>query len=474
MRVKLCHTMCEVIEMDTSVKVTYGDKVIGIITEYEDIVLNKRKTLSYWYFNDQDEHDEKLALEVFRYVFEKLLHWTPEMVYECKDPSILSVMHLTHLYKHKIHPPKSSGYTNGFMYIATKLYPNIYKEDIRGETLSVYKKVLAGEIEKIPKNFFDGQHGIFKLAICLQHIMTDYMTFTSPEGIYETFANPSISKVLDQYKLKVPSERFFETPVDFVHFAMPTQYKDDVCFSYAKMLYYKNRLKEGGNKQHIQKYIEYINCKIEENPMRDTLNNFIWDAVTSVFHCFVYGILPHEEMFGGDGNMTDIMKNIEKKGQNVKTDPDDEDLEYDFSDRNTLYYLMFDERIDFLLDKYRIRDMVRAVSTNYIDAIDKLLAGDNRDVVVYEYASKMFAKQDPKPYKPLPMIMRKYIAALRGSMDMKDVVGCKDDYKACLVYLKKYVVDYDKEFRDKPFKSLLNDKAFLAKYKLDAVSEYKI
>lgn len=156
-------------------KVTYDDKIIGIITEYEAILLGKRKTFTYWYFNGNQQHDEAIALEVFRYAFEKLLHWSPATVFKRCNWQMLQTMHLGNLYKYKICPPKGgmSDRVTCSAYIASKLYPKQYKLGIRETILEAYKNALDGDIDRIPKNLFDDPDGIVKLGVCLQYILTD-------------------------------------------------------------------------------------------------------------------------------------------------------------------------------------------------------------------------------------------------------------------------------------------------------------
>ena len=43
------------------------------ISEYEMVILGNKAHMSYWCCTGVPEYDEKLALEVFRYAFEKLL-----------------------------------------------------------------------------------------------------------------------------------------------------------------------------------------------------------------------------------------------------------------------------------------------------------------------------------------------------------------------------------------------------------------
>ncbi|WP_155242958.1 hypothetical protein [Dorea longicatena] len=50
---------------------------MGLLMEYEDILLKKRKDFSATYIGQNAS--QKDIKELFQYVFENLLEWTPEM-----------------------------------------------------------------------------------------------------------------------------------------------------------------------------------------------------------------------------------------------------------------------------------------------------------------------------------------------------------------------------------------------------------
>lgn len=424
-------------------RITQNDRFIGIVTEYEEILLGKRKSFSYWYFNNVPEHDEPIALEAFRYAFENLLHWTPEMVYDCNDSTILVKMHLSHLYRQKIRPEKESkmNHASTFQYIAKKLYPNVYKNDIRRETLSVYKSVLDKQLTKIPKNMFEESDGLTKLAICLQYIVFEKMLFNSVVDMYDAFSEVTINSKLHNYKLLAPSRRYFETPVDFLHFSLPTRLKNDDCYIYAKRRYCQNRILVSKGTTPIRSYKEFLMGDREKDPFHDGLGTPLIDNINPAFTHFLNVLLPKD-------------KELCKKYNN-------------FKDRVDIYDLMFDEDIDFILDKYGMRRVLTEISPNLIEALNSMLTPEERDTSYYLFVKDMFI---PNPdYRLIPQVARKYLAALGGYREVE--ITSEEDYQICLVLVFRHLVKDDKEFNKKTGKELRRNKEFLTKYKLYEYSQ---
>ena len=64
---------------------------MGLLMEYEDILLKKRKDFSATYIGQNAS--QKDIKELFQYVFENLLEWTPEMARD-----YLTILHFQNKY----------------------------------------------------------------------------------------------------------------------------------------------------------------------------------------------------------------------------------------------------------------------------------------------------------------------------------------------------------------------------------------
>ena len=65
---------------------------IGLLMEYEEILLKKRKDFTSSYMGKATL--QKSACSVFRFAFEDILGWTPEMVRDYTTPELMNILHL--------------------------------------------------------------------------------------------------------------------------------------------------------------------------------------------------------------------------------------------------------------------------------------------------------------------------------------------------------------------------------------------
>ncbi len=466
--------------MVITMKITYNDRILGIISEYEDIILGKRKTLSYWYFNNNKEHDEEIALAVFKYAFEKLLHWTPQMIYECNDMDIIVQMHLSHLYKYKIKPVhlETNDNLTFFQFIAKKLYPDVFGEDIRQETLNIYIAVLDGRSEKIPKNMFDGSNGLLKLAICLQYLLSEKLKYKTIEEMYSAFSMPDINNTLSEYKILIPFQRYFETPIDFLHFALPSKYKNRAYYLVFKRRYCNARVFSGSYKRYISEYYELIKGKREGDIFCDDLGSPYPDSVITCFTHFLHIFLPNDMLLEEYDPKYNVDRDLEFSNVGAYKNEHLEEImeEYNncrFKEAYELYDLMASERADFILDKYCLRDVFLALSDNYVSAFDGLLAENERDAFAYDYAFEKCKRRPPSNYKPISLLVRHYLALLDSDVPqerVRNVITTKKELFECLLCIKENYWPYDMQFGEyDSFEELLVNVDFLNKYKLAEV-----
>ncbi len=423
----------------------FNERVQGFIAEYEAVLLGRKSHLSYWYCSGIPLYDEKMALEVIRYAFEELLKWTPEMIYECKDIALLDRMRLHQIYKTKIIHAKDR-YCTCFQLIAAKLYPSKFKIDTVTSVIEIYKRVLDGELERLPRNIFNTEDGIMKLGYCVRYILTEKIMYSSVRELYDRFSSIGINTELDSFKLLKIYPLFFETPVDMLHYCLPKSLRDDEYYQKSKKKYISIKLSMGAKRIYIREYRAFLYCKTDIEPMRDDAGNYKVEHIRSVFYYVINTLLPKDPIIVQD--------------------------EYDFNDRNTLYMIFTRDDIDFILDKYRILEMVRAVSDNYVDAADMLLSGDERDEDCYRYASRIFETNHRTDYVPLPMIVRQYIAVLNKQGKASDVIKNKEDLNTCLYYLTRHILPYNEKYKGRPLSDLLNDSSFVENYCLNDVIHY--
>ena len=262
---------------------SYEDRLKGYIAEYEDVLLGKKNRLSYCYCTGNPVYDEKLSLEVMRYAFEKLLKWTPEMLNECTDETIIYKMKLYYMYKKKISHPSDGAHTI-YNVIASKLYPDKIKLDKASVIINVYKDVLSGTANCFPRRFFHYEDGILRLGYCFRYALTELIEFSSVQELYDMFCLPGINAELDRIKLLSIYPLFFETPVDMLHYCLPKSLRDEEYYQVCKRKYLKRRLFHGVARVYLKQYHNYLYCRQQINPMIDPKGNYKVNFSRTIFY----------------------------------------------------------------------------------------------------------------------------------------------------------------------------------------------
>ncbi len=207
---------------------------IGLIMEYEDILLGKRKEFSPEYVGKNTI--AKDIREFLKYVYEDLLHWTPQMIRDYNNAELVKSLYLTKAIK-KIPFPSELSADEDFFYVAKFLYPDIIRCSKKHLTLRVYERVLSGDLVKYPKKFFSDADGELNLNICFQYAVSQNLQVKSIEELYAYFSNKEQGiAFLKEARLYNPYVNYYEYPIDILHESLPSQQKN--------MLFYMNeRLK---------------------------------------------------------------------------------------------------------------------------------------------------------------------------------------------------------------------------------------
>lgn len=206
----------------------------NIIIEYEKLLKKEQGVnISASYFCYTKDNNHKLALNLFRYVIEDILKWTPCDVDKKLDIKIIKDLHLLLPYKYLIFPEELNK-RKDCNYVAHLLYPEVVPYNIRTVVLNSYKKILDEENGKLSKNFFLGTEGELRACICLQFILQEYLLFSSIEEIYYFFSTPNAMRSLRQYRLSGICNDLFESPLEFVHCALPAAQKNELYYHFYK------------------------------------------------------------------------------------------------------------------------------------------------------------------------------------------------------------------------------------------------
>lgn len=197
---------------------------MGILNEYEEVLIGNRKKISSHYFAFDKKGNERVAVGVIRYAVEKLLGWSPENAVQLLNQNYIHFMKLDQMIKYIAFPSDVSKEDTD--YILYLLYPKLINYDIQKYTLRVYKDVLNND-GRYPKDYMYGYLGMLRAKICLQYSIKNNCIFKSADELYKFFASRDCIKYLKKHKLYQLYVNFYETPLEYMHDSMPTSVRDN-------------------------------------------------------------------------------------------------------------------------------------------------------------------------------------------------------------------------------------------------------
>ncbi|MFR6386616.1 MAG: hypothetical protein ACLUN4_13435 [Lachnospiraceae bacterium] len=214
---------------------------IGILTEYEQILIGNRKEFSQTYLpRVQNSNDLR---KVLRYITEGILHWTPQQTKTFLTPKVVERLHMKRLIKLIKFPPELDPETDLF-YVACFMYPGQISFNKRQRVLLVYEKVLQGELIKFPKEFFLLGYAEYNIHVCIQYALNHYTCFHSMEELYAFFADKrKFNAFARKVRLLDAVQLLYECPLDLLHESLSPDARDEFLYHYYKYRYY---LKYGG------------------------------------------------------------------------------------------------------------------------------------------------------------------------------------------------------------------------------------
>ena len=213
---------------------------LSIFQEYDQVLLgNKESKLNKYFFNS--EYNEKTAIEIFRYALTYYLGWSADDIYYHLTYDVIKLMKLENLYKYIVFPCELNK-EKDFYYIAILLFPKKYKLSRKELTTQLYKKILSGEFNKFPKGYMTGQLGMIRACFCLQYLISHNLYYNNIEELYETFFSPEGNKILKKYKLTTVCNDLFGHPLDFLHTALPNEYKNEYLYHYYRYIISEKQL----------------------------------------------------------------------------------------------------------------------------------------------------------------------------------------------------------------------------------------
>lgn len=73
---------------------------MGILNEYEEVLIGNKKKISTWYFVFDKKGNERVAISVIRYAIENLLGWDIQTAIRLFNKNYISFMKLDQMIKY--------------------------------------------------------------------------------------------------------------------------------------------------------------------------------------------------------------------------------------------------------------------------------------------------------------------------------------------------------------------------------------
>lgn len=201
-----------------------------IIADYDDSMMGSRPYISLFYF-ENSAASHTTVLELIRYAVETRLGWSPFQLREHLTMEILQNLKLKHLHKFIIFPSYLTPNEDLF-YIAWCIYPwtqNMTREDLE---IRPYKRLLAKETKKYPKEYFHGLEGLSRSCSCLRYVLRSHHPFESVMEMYKFFSTTASVAFLRKYKLLTIGREQFGSPLEFLHAALPEEQRNNTLYQY--------------------------------------------------------------------------------------------------------------------------------------------------------------------------------------------------------------------------------------------------
>ena len=119
-------------------------------------------------------------------------------------------------------------------YLAHVAFPKSVPSPKREWILAVYHRVLSGELEKYPKNFFLAQESDLYLAVCMQDAL-NRLPVSRTADLYDYFADEEKGwSFLKKACLYTPAHNFYDYPIDVLHASLEPDQRSELDYHYGR------------------------------------------------------------------------------------------------------------------------------------------------------------------------------------------------------------------------------------------------
>ena len=209
----------------------------AMLEDYERCLRNGKKLSKTYFSGCSDTVKQNRAILLFKYFFEKIVCWNPHQIINFVSEDVVeNKAMLARAYSALTFPPDFSK--KDYFYLANLCYPDetssMFKDE--GVIILQYNKVLQTGCP-FPKRYFDTPDGTDKARIMMQQaLLHSTKRFDDEEDLYGYFAKKKNGdEFLSKAKLKHVCANNFSSPLEFMHYSLAPQQRNDFLFNYYKI-----------------------------------------------------------------------------------------------------------------------------------------------------------------------------------------------------------------------------------------------
>lgn len=226
--------------MEQQLRSTEDSYTRGILYEYTKVLTGESIGYSSSILGKKSSNNQRNAQIILKEAFRIFLRWEPEDVANRLTKEILEDLKLMDVLPF-LGLPDDYFNSGDYTLLAAVLYPGQLAVGDTTLTINTYKMVLLGRdnggMYRFPKKYFDGNIGLHRAHVCMRYLLSNYTVFHSTQEMYEFFASPAGSQLINTHGLKLVLRDVFHSPVRFLHDSLYDEEKDDYWYHYYEFQY---------------------------------------------------------------------------------------------------------------------------------------------------------------------------------------------------------------------------------------------
>lgn len=206
------------------------------IFEYEEVLMGKKKDFLCSFKGNLSENQIEIG-NIWRYAITHILKWNARQAEKYLTDEIVERLMLHKTFS-GINFDKAHSYIQDYRFVLQFAFPGEVIFDKRKQAIAEYEHVAKlGKyksdkgIYKYPKKFFLNTDGIERAQFLLMYVINLYLSDMTVPELYAFFNDKSAAlRWLRKRKLDVPVRLIFVTPLEYLHYSLPSNKRNEVLY----------------------------------------------------------------------------------------------------------------------------------------------------------------------------------------------------------------------------------------------------